>query len=99
MCRIEEARKRESKLREETPMWQQEHTLLRSSGAANMYYNDAYEHQKQLEEKLDERVGPSEPLAQFLPEFAAYVINRMLVGKDGIGNGGGQGKEGDAHPR
>ena len=26
---------------------------------------------------------PSEPLAQFILEFAAYLINRLMVGKDG----------------
>ena len=39
-----------------------------------------------LEENLGEEVKPNEPLVQFIPEFAAYVTNRMAVGKDGKTN-------------
>ena len=36
-----------------------------------------------VEARLGEEMKPTEPLAQFIPEFAAYLINRLLVGKDG----------------
>ena len=35
------------------------------------------------EERIGEEVLPTEPVAQFIPEFAAYVNNRLEVGKDG----------------
>jgi hypothetical protein len=36
------------------------------------------------EERIGEEISPTEPVAQFIPEFAAYVTNRMEVGKDGM---------------
>ena len=36
-----------------------------------------------IEEKIKEEMTPTEPLAQFIPEFGAYVMNRLMVGKDG----------------
>ena len=36
-----------------------------------------------VEARLGEEIKPTEPLAQFIPEFAAYLINRLMVGKDG----------------
>ena len=36
-----------------------------------------------VEERVQEVMDPNEPMAQFIPEFGAYVMNRLLVGKDG----------------
>ena len=36
-----------------------------------------------VETRLGEEMKPTEPLAQFIPEFAAYLMNRLMVGKDG----------------
>ena len=36
-----------------------------------------------FEERVGEQVDPREPIAQFIPEFAAFIINRLKVGKDG----------------
>ena len=36
-----------------------------------------------LEDRVGEQVDPREPIAQFIPEFAAFIINRLKVGKDG----------------
>ena len=36
-----------------------------------------------LEGRIGEENSPTEPVARFIPEFAAYVNNRLEVGKDG----------------
>ena len=36
-----------------------------------------------FEERVGEQVDPKEPIAQFIPEFAAFMLNRLKVGKDG----------------
>ena len=36
-----------------------------------------------VEERVGERLSPAEPLVQFIPEFAAYLVNQLAVGKDG----------------
>ena len=36
-----------------------------------------------LEERIGETLSPVEPIAQFIPEFGAYLYNRLVVGKDG----------------
>ena len=36
-----------------------------------------------FEDRVGEQVDPREPIAQFIPEFAAFIINRLNVGKGG----------------
>ena len=36
-----------------------------------------------LEDKIGRQLDPQEPIAAFIPEYAAYVLNRLEVGKDG----------------
>ena len=34
-------------------------------------------------ERVGRQVDPLEPIVSFIPEYAAYVLNRLEVGKDG----------------
>ena len=36
-----------------------------------------------FEERVGRQVDPLEPIVSFIPEYAAYVLNRLEVGKDG----------------
>ena len=36
-----------------------------------------------LEERIGRQVDPEEAIVSFIPEYAAYVVNRLEVGKDG----------------
>ena len=36
-----------------------------------------------VEDRLGEEIKPTEPLAQFIPEFVAYLINRLMVRRMG----------------
>ena len=36
-----------------------------------------------LEERIGKVLSPSEPVVQFIPEYAAYLMNRLEVGADG----------------
>ena len=36
-----------------------------------------------LEERVGRRMGPSEAVVQFIPEYAAHLLKRLEVGKDG----------------
>ena len=36
-----------------------------------------------VEARLGEDLSPTEPLVQFIPAFAVYFMNRLMVGKDG----------------
>jgi hypothetical protein len=35
-----------------------------------------------LEERVGRRIDAKEPIVQFLPEYTAYLLNRLEVGKD-----------------
>ena len=37
----------------------------------------------ELESRIGEEVDASEPIVTFMPEYAAYLLNRLEVGKDG----------------
>ena len=35
-----------------------------------------------LEERIGKVLSPNEPVVQFIPEYAAYLMNRLEIGAD-----------------